>query len=94
MNLGLTPLSGATGGLSLVRVLGTLSRTLGLVRQISPLYKEIKPLIAKAPVFFEKMSALRSNVENLRNLNNGFNVQNTPMTEDSRPSSGGPVFFQ
>lgn len=96
MNLGLTPLSGASSGLSLVRVLGTLSRTLGIVRQISPIYKEIKPIISKAPVFLERLGALRMNANNLKNLNfgNSTPMKSTNETDNIQKNNSGPVFFQ
>lgn len=96
MNLGLTPLSGASSGLSLVRVLGTLSRTLGIVRQISPIYKEIKPIISKAPVFLERLGALRMNANNFKNLNygNSMPMKSTNETDNIQKNNSGPVFFQ
>lgn len=93
---GLNALAGG-GGLSLVRILGTLSRTIGVVRQISPIYKDIKPLLSKAPLFFERLNNMRNAAVNLKNLSDTPLIQNTTNSEKNLPktvNNSGPIFFQ
>lgn len=95
MNFGLNTLANGTSGLSLVRILGSLSRTMGVVKQIAPIYKEVKPLLSKAPLFFQKLNSLRNVTYNMQNtgleMAKNFNISNN-QTDDY--TSSGPVFFQ
>lgn len=93
MNYGFGPF-GAGGGLSIMRVLGSLSRTLGVVRQISPLYRDLKPILKKAPQFFARINGLRGNMRDVQeNLSRPMLDQQKEFL--SRENySGGPVFFQ
>ncbi len=84
-------------GLSLVRILGTLSRTLGVVRQFSPLYKDIKPLLSKAPIFFERLANIRNTAMNFKNYNSQLplqSIQNDMNSNQNLISNHGPNFFQ
>lgn len=86
----------SNGGLSLVRILGSASRAIGIFRQVSPIIKDIKPLISKVPKFMERLNAARSNAalftSSINRSING-NIQNI---EKNVPSSknAGPIFFQ
>lgn len=94
MNLGLNTLGAGSSGLSLVRILGSLSKTVGIVKQFAPLYKEIKPLIQKAPVFLERLNAIRTTTSNFkRSLPLAQYDQNRIEPREMTHSSG-PTFFQ
>lgn len=92
MNFGLNPFT-VSSGLSFTRILGSISKTLGIVRGIAPIYKDIKPLIQKAPKLLERLTQVRNNISTLRepSSNNYMtssidNVENTP--------NYGPTFFK
>lgn len=85
MNFGIN----AANGLSLVRILGSLSRTVGIIRQLTPIYKEIKPVLQKAPILFEKINSLRNiSLNNQPIINKNDNQYEKKLIKD------GPVFFQ
>lgn len=92
MNFGL-PTGTLGSGLSLVRVLGSISRTLGVIRQFAPIYRDIKPLLRKAPLVLEKINNFRRLPFNVNN-----DISNTDMSNiiEKTPtlSNSGPVFFQ
>ncbi len=92
MNFGL---NGVGGGLSLMRLLGTLSRTIGMVRQITPIYKDMKPLFSKVPLFLEKLNNIRNVNYNIKNysLNNIVNDDSNSFTTSDKSASN-PTFFQ
>lgn len=78
--------------MSLMRVLGSISRTLGVVRQVAPIYRDIKPILSKAPIFFARLSGMRDNVRNVREgIGIVKNVQDYSLQQSN---SNGPVFFQ
>jgi len=97
MNFGL---NGLGGGLSFMRILGSISKTLGIVRQVAPLYQNVKPLLSKAPQFLARINSLRGMAQTSRsNLALPVkNVTNSNLKELEHTvtyqSDGGPVFFQ
>lgn len=92
MNFGL-PTSALGSGLSIARVLGSVSRTLGVLRQFAPLYRDIKPILKKAPVVLERINNFRMAS---RNINNGISntVTSNAIEESPKLKHSGPVFFQ
>lgn len=85
------------GGLSLVRILGSASRAIGIFRQISPLISEMKPLISTVPKLAEKLNNIRNNVSVLTTVgrNNSFSYPSTnQLTPKETGENKGPVFFQ
>lgn len=89
-------LGGATGGLSFVRILGSISKSLGIVREIAPIYRDMKPLFAKAPLLFEKINNIRNMTASFKEIPRSLeystpinNMPNMPIQNGS-----GPVFFQ
>ena len=96
MNFGLNQMG---GGLSLVRILGSISRTLGMVRQVAPIYQGIKPLITKAPEFFARLNNMRNVLQNStsafrmpeRKVINQYQNDNASFNQNN---VNGPVFFQ
>lgn len=91
MNMGLSGIGGQ-GGLSLLRILGSLSKTVGIVRQIAPIYNDIKPLLAKAPLLFERINSIRNAAYTIKNL--PTYMQNDNAKPNIIKGSSGPVFFQ
>ncbi len=92
MNFGLT---NGTSGLSLMRILGSLSKTMGIVKQFAPLYKEVKPLLSKAPAFFQRLNSIRNSAYNMRELGTAMS-KNFDDSSNQKPevSSNSPIFFQ
>lgn len=81
-----------TGGssLSFFKVLGGLSKTLGIARQIMPLYTEIKPIVSKIPVILSSVSQIRP-----KNIN--YNLKEDTeknMSDELDHFANGPQFFQ
>lgn len=92
MNFGLNSLG---SGLSLMRILGSVSRTLGIVRQVAPIYQNIKPLILKAPQFFARLYSLSGTAQKARNSIPQFtNARPNLSSKVTNDIEGGPVFFQ
>ncbi len=87
-------------GLSLGRVVGGISKTLGVVNQIIPIYKEAKPMIDNAKSAFALMKefgnkattrVLNNTEKNLKPLKDKINVSlNNPNVGNQK----GPTFFQ
>jgi len=89
----------SNGGLSLVRILGSLSKTIGIYRQVSPILSDMKPLMSKVPEIFNRISSIRNTATSLKgNLPLNSNFVNTPSNTFSNnmemPVNKGPVFFQ
>lgn len=90
MNFGLSPLGAGGSGISIVRILGSLSKTVGIVRQFAPIYKDIKPLLKKAPILFEKINSLRNTTYNIKN----YDYQDITNKTEENNNANGPTFFQ
>lgn len=76
-------------GLSLVKIITGLSKTLSIANQLLPLYTQIKPIISKK-------NDLKSS---LQTLNNKLNkIKSLPPQDVSTikviNNNGGPTFFQ
>lgn len=83
---------GASDGINLFRILGSASRAIGIVKQMSPLITEMKPLITKVPAFFSRIQNLRGMANNLSHIN--FKNLDNSMIQNDNYQSNGPVFFQ
>lgn len=79
-----------TSSLSLSKVLGGISKFLGIANQAIPIYKELKPIMTNAK---KVMSVLKEFKDVPNNKTNNVPKLNKPIKEEvsSTPS---PVFFQ
>lgn len=91
----------ALGGLSFTRVLGGISKTLGVVNQIIPIYKEAKPMINNARNAFSLIKEFSNTTTNRVMANTEKNMKpikekiNNLATNNSNFSTQkGPTFFQ
>ena len=86
----------ALGGLSFTKVLGGLSKTLGVVNQIIPLYKEAKPMISNAGKAISIIRELGNTTTNRVMTNTAKNM--APIKEKINKqilnNQKGPTFFQ
>ncbi len=84
------------GGLSFTKVLGGLSKTLGVVNQIIPLYKEAKPMISNAGKAISIIRELGNTTTNRVMTNTAKNM--APIKEKINKqilnNQKGPTFFQ
>ena len=84
------------GGLSFTKVLGGLSKTLGVVNQIIPLYKEAKPMISNAGKAISIIRELGNTTTNRVINNTAKNM--APIKEKINKqilnNQKGPTFFQ
>lgn len=87
-----TPFS---SGLSLMRILGSASRALGILRQISPIVNDFKPLVAQVPKLYNHLVKMRENVATLSPMLK-TNLSQFPQTTNNAQSgiNTGPNFFQ
>ena len=69
-------------GLSILRIIGGLSKTIGVARQLIPLYKQVQPILNNS-------SKLLNNINNF-SLNKQKNT--TPVKQEL--ISNNPTFFQ
>ncbi len=86
-------------GLSFGKVLGGISKTLGVVNQIIPLYKEAKPMIdnARSAISIIKELGNTTTTKIMNNTSKNLKpikekLQN--MTTNITPNEKGPTFFQ
>lgn len=91
MNFGLNPLS-AGSGLTFTRVLGSISKTIGIIRQMAPLYQDIKPLFKKAPILLDRISKIREGINNVKIPSSNY-MQEVEKNVGNQ-TGGGPNFFQ
>lgn len=82
MNLG-------TGAFSLMRLLNSLSKTVGIVREVAPIYQDLSPLIKGIPRVFSRLGEIRGNLYTLKSGINSFNVASIPQND-----AGSLRFFQ
>ena len=86
--------SGPGGALSLMRILGSLSRSISIIRQITPIYKDLQPLIKKTPEIFKRISNFRNGIRTMEDKfvlpNNSSRVNTTNIKSEQ----SGPIFFR
>lgn len=89
----------ATSGFSFGKILGGLSKTLGVVNQIIPIYKEAKPMIQNARTAFNLVKEFGASTTNRIISNTEKNMKqikekiNTVESANFQ-SSNAPTFFQ
>lgn len=97
------PGSASASGLSIGKIAGGISKTLGIVNQAIPIYKEVKPIVQKVGgVFniykeFKKAPSVNSNSNNYvnnSNLNINQNFINKTSKTKTQDNNLNPVFFQ
>lgn len=84
-------------GLTFTRVLGGLSRVLGIANQAIPIYKEIKPMIGNARKVMGVLKEFnKTTVEstNKSSIKNTIDVSAKKEVFDTPTTSSNPVFFQ
>lgn len=76
--------------LSISKLLLGISKSLGIIKELSPIYDEIKPFIKKIPKFREKM------VEYINYQNPSKIISNHKLIPDNTKKNhgSGPIFFQ
>lgn len=85
-----------TSGLSLTKVIGGISKTLGMVNQIIPIYKEAKPIISnagKAISFIREFSNTTTN-HIITNTNKNIGPIKEKINKQILNNQKGPTFFQ
>ncbi len=87
------------GGFSLVKMIGGLSKTLGVVNEIIPIYKEAKPLVSNARNAINLLKEFSNNTTSKIMTNTSKNIGpikekilNT--TSQNNNNIKGPTFFQ
>ncbi len=92
----------AIPGLSFTRMIGGISKTLGVINQIIPIYKEAKPMINNArnalSIIKEFGNTTTNRVmtkkdENLKVIKESINKINNNINNNLKNSKG-PTFFQ
>lgn len=90
--------SNITNTLTLTRILGGISKGLGILNQAIPLYKEIKPMIGSARKVMSVLQDLKipNNIVNETKTNNNYNKKtiDADAKEKQIGSQSAPVFFQ
>lgn len=89
----------SNGGLSLLRILNSVSKTIGIYKQVSPILSDMKPLVSKVPEIFNRISSIRntaSSIKSIRPFNTNYlNTQSNSFSNNiEMPINKGPVFFQ
>lgn len=81
-------------GLSLMRILGSASKAIGIFKQISPIINDVKPLLSKMPKLIERLNNVREN--SLKFKNRTLQTLETLNAEKNIKTSinPGPTFFQ
>jgi len=89
-----------SSGLSFGKVLGGISKTLGVVNQVIPLYKETKPMIQNARNAFSLIKEFSNTSTNRIMSNTEKNVkqikekiQTIELIEKNTENKKGPTFF-
>ncbi len=91
--------SNITNTLTLTRILGGISKGLGILNQAIPLYKEIKPMIGSARKVMSVLQDLKipNNIVNeTKTTNNNYNKKTIDAYAKKKQigSQSAPVFFQ
>ncbi len=86
------------GGLSIGKVIGGISRTLGVVNQIIPLYKEAKPMINNAKTAINFLREFSNTTTNKVMTNTAKNLkplkEKIQLVTNNSETKNGPTFFQ
>lgn len=76
-------------GLSLLKIITGLSKTLNIANQLLPLYSQIKPIIQKRNDIFSSIQTFNNKLANpISNNSINNNLSNKPI------NNNGPTFFQ
>lgn len=82
-------------GLTLTKVLGGISKTLGIANQVIPLYREAKPMIHNAKTILSVLKDMGSNNANTKTTTKSNNKTTIEKETALEPIvSKGPIFFQ
>ncbi len=86
--------SAISSGLSFSKIIGGITKTLGIANQVIPIYREVKPIIGNAKNMFSIIKEFRSSPSSSVNSNNNVqSIQNITQQKKSSTNSN-PVFFQ
>ncbi len=87
-----TPLN---NGLTLTKVIGGLSKTLGIAKEIIPLYKEAKPMLKNARTIMSVLKDMNTNSKPPKNNFSSNNLAKTKKTSLTSPNYkvNSPRFF-
>lgn len=77
------PSSSAASGLTFTKVIGGISKTLGVVNQAIPIYKEIKPIAGKARDMYAIFKEFGNATSTKFSSNSNLNKNNSRMTNDN-----------
>lgn len=77
-------------GLSLIKIISGLSKTLNIAREVIPIYKQVKPIISNSGKLLSGLNNFSLNKQKNDNNNNN----NTSTTELKQITNNNPVFFQ
>ena len=87
---------GSGSGLSLIKVLGGISKTLSIAREIIPIYEQAKPMVQNARKAFsvlKEISPSKPSFKPLPQTNNSIEQKKTTTTRNSSPVNN-PSFFR
>lgn len=81
-------------GLSIIKVLHGISRSLGIAKQFIPLYTEIKPLIAKIHPIIKHLRDLNGEIINRSSFVHS-NIKEANYSDvQEKSNTNSPIFFQ
>lgn len=85
-----------TGGLTFARVLGGISKALGIANQAIPIYKEIKPMVGNARKVLSVMKEFNNSTKSSikKTINTDIKKEVTNNVTPKVVSTTNPVFFQ
>ena len=85
--------SSLLGGLTLSKVLGGASRTIGFVNQAIPLYYQVRPLLSNAKTVVNMYSSMKNNTTNNNSPPN--NIKEIPESIEKKEVNNDTLtFFQ
>ena len=81
-------------GLSLLKVVNGLSRTLNIANQMIPLYKQVKPILANSNKILSGIKSLNTNRNTFSSPSSQSQKNYEPLKQTSQHPLNLPTFFQ
>ena len=93
----------APSGLSLMRILTGISRSITIAREVMPIYRQMRPVLEKFPAVINKLYGMQNKIYNFRDQNiqkfddfrrRDYNNEIKKIISEKVNSQNSPIFFQ
>ena len=81
-------------GLTISKILKGISKSLGIIKEFSPIYNDLKPLVKKIPYLKDALVSFTNRKNTPQNPSKNTSNTNLANQNNTITNQTGPVFFQ